>query len=121
MCVCVCVYLCVGIWVLACVCVFGNCWAVLAERYGVATVSRIDKIIGLFCKRALKKRQYSAKEIYNCIDPTYRSHPIGLFGVTFLREGSGVFVCVCERVCLRVCVCLRLCVCVCAKCTRRCW
>ena len=29
--------------------------------YGVALVSRIDKIIGLFCKRALQKRQYSAK------------------------------------------------------------
>jgi len=30
--------------------------------YGVALVSRIDKITGLFCKRALQKRQYSAKE-----------------------------------------------------------
>jgi len=39
--------------------------------YGVATVSRIDKIIGLFCKRAQsKKRRYSAKETYNFIDPT---------------------------------------------------
>jgi len=44
--------------------------------YGVALVSRIDKIIGLFCKRALQKRQYSAKETYNFIDPTHRSHPI---------------------------------------------
>ena len=40
-------------------------------------VSRIDKIVGLFCKRALQKRQYSAKETYNFIDPTDRSHPIG--------------------------------------------
>jgi len=39
-------------------------------------VSGIYKIIGLFCKRALWKRQYSAKEIYNLIDPTNRSHPI---------------------------------------------
>ena len=31
-------------------------------RYGVASVSRIDKIIRLFCKRALEKRPYSAKE-----------------------------------------------------------
>jgi len=45
-------------------------------RYGVASVSRIDKIIGLFCKRALEKRRYSAKETYNLIDPTDRSHPI---------------------------------------------
>ena len=44
--------------------------------YGVAFVSRIDKIIGLFCKRALLKRRYSAKETYNFICPTDRSHPI---------------------------------------------
>ena len=30
--------------------------------YGVATISRLLKIIGLFCKRALSKRLYSAKE-----------------------------------------------------------
>ena len=35
-----------------------------------------DKIIGLFCKRAPQKRLYSAKETYNFIDPTHRSHPI---------------------------------------------
>jgi len=46
------------------------------SQYGVAIVSRIDNIIGLFCKRDLKKRQYSAKETYNFIDPTDRSHPI---------------------------------------------
>jgi len=44
--------------------------------YEVALVSRIDKIIGLFCKRALLKRLHSAKETYNFIDPTDRSHPI---------------------------------------------
>jgi len=44
--------------------------------YGVALVSRIDTIIGLFCKRDLQKRQYSAKETYNLIDLTNRSHPI---------------------------------------------
>ena len=44
-------------------------------EYGVALVSRIDKIICLFCKRDLWKRQYSAKETYNSIDPTDRSHP----------------------------------------------
>ena len=47
-----------------------------SNTYGVALVSRIDKSIGLFCKRALQKRQYSAKETYNLIDPTDRSHPI---------------------------------------------
>jgi len=46
--------------------------------YGVAYVSRIDKMIGLFCKRTLWKKQYSAKETYNFVDPTNRSHPIVL-------------------------------------------
>jgi len=32
--------------------------------YGVATISRILQILDLFCKRALQKRRYSAKEIY---------------------------------------------------------
>ena len=44
--------------------------------YGVALASRTDKIIGFFCKRALQKRRYFAKETYNFIDPTDRSHPI---------------------------------------------
>ena len=30
----------------------------------------------LFCKRALQKRLYSAKETYDFKEPTYRSHPI---------------------------------------------
>jgi len=44
--------------------------------YRVALDSRIDKIIGLFCKRALQKRHYSAKETYYLINPTDRSRPI---------------------------------------------
>ena len=47
--------------------------------YGVATISRLLKIIGLFCKRALSKRLCSAKETYNFKEPTNRSHPIGAF------------------------------------------
>ena len=43
---------------------------------GVATISRLLKTLGLFCKRALLKRQYSAKETYNFINPTNRGHPI---------------------------------------------
>ena len=42
----------------------------------MATISGLIKIIGHFCKRALQKRRYSAKETYNLIDPTDRSHPI---------------------------------------------
>jgi len=45
-------------------------------KYGVALASRIDKIIGFFCKRALCKWLYSAKDTYNLIDPTDHSHPI---------------------------------------------
>jgi len=44
--------------------------------YGVDTISRLLKIIGLFCKRALQKRRYSAKETYNSKEPTNRSHPM---------------------------------------------
>ena len=44
--------------------------------YVVAVVSGINKFIGLYCKRALSKRRYSAKETYNLIDPTDHSHPI---------------------------------------------
>jgi len=43
---------------------------------GVAMISRLLQIIGLFCKRALWKRLYSAKETYNFKEPTNRSHPI---------------------------------------------
>ena len=44
--------------------------------YGVATTRRLLKITGLFCKRALQKRLYSAKETYNFKEPTNHSHPI---------------------------------------------
>ena len=44
--------------------------------YGVDTISRLLKITGLFCKRALQKRRYSAKQTYNFREPTDRSHPI---------------------------------------------
>jgi len=43
---------------------------------GVAMISRLLKTIGLFCKRALSKRLYSAKETSNLKEPTNRSQPI---------------------------------------------
>jgi len=46
------------------------------QRYGVATISRLLKIISLVCKRALWKRLYSAKGTYNFKEPTNCSHPI---------------------------------------------
>ena len=52
---------------------FGTCET---KQYGVATISRLHKIIGLFCKRSLLKRRYSAKETYEFKERTNRSHPI---------------------------------------------
>ena len=37
------------------------------HHHGVAWIGRIDKIIGLFCKTVLLKRQYSAKETYDLL------------------------------------------------------
>jgi len=45
-------------------------------HYGVARVSRIDKIIGIFCRISSLLWGSFAKETYNFIDPTNRSHPI---------------------------------------------
>jgi len=41
------------------------------------------KMIGLFCKRTLSKREYSAKETYNLKEPTHRSHPIARYFSAF--------------------------------------
>jgi len=52
--------------------------------YGVAALSRLLTMTGLFCKRALWKRRYSAKETCNLKEPTHRSHPIPQLQVTCL-------------------------------------
>ena len=39
-------------------------WCATAERIHLAVFSVFSVMIGLFCKRALQKRQYSAKETY---------------------------------------------------------
>jgi len=44
--------------------------------YGVATMSRMLKNIGLFCKRGLQKRPVFCKETCIFKHPTHRSHPI---------------------------------------------
>ena len=48
----------------------------MSNSYGVAWISRLHTIIGLFCKRALFKRLYSEKETSTFKEPTNRSHPI---------------------------------------------
>jgi len=67
--------------------------------YGVATMGRLLKIIGLFCKRAIYKKLHSAKETYNFKEPTNRSHPIThillivtsqITYLTWMDEYSGV-------------------------------
>jgi len=50
-------------------------WPLAVDAYGVATSSRLLTITGVFCKRALQKRLYSAKEAYNFKEPTNYSHP----------------------------------------------
>ena len=50
-----------------------KCMSYLFVSYGVAKVSRIDKIISFFCKRALYKRPYSEKPIILSILPISQS------------------------------------------------
>jgi len=113
--VCVCVYVWVCVWVgrieqyvrlRTSYLIFFFFLLHILHSSGVALVSRIDKIMSLFCKRALQKRRYSAKETYNFIDPTDRSHPI-LYTIRLGRLQHcliRVFVCVCMCVCVCVCV-----------------
>jgi len=60
--------------VCACACVCVMHYQVCG--YGVATVNRINKIIGLFCRIASLLEVFLAKETYHLIDPTNQSHPI---------------------------------------------
>jgi len=89
-CVYVCVYVCIG---------GGNCNSCNAPRaldsslryligsqhlsrcHGVASISKLLEIIGLFCKRALQKRRYSTKRTYNFEEPANRSQPIHMYGL----------------------------------------
>ena len=61
---------------LVCIYTCRVCVIYVSDPYGVATVSRIDKIIGFFCRIASLLLVSFAKETYNFIDPTNCSHPI---------------------------------------------
>ena len=50
--------------------------------YGLVMTSRLLKITGLSCKRALYKRRYSAKATYNFEEPTNRN-PISICWYVF--------------------------------------
>jgi len=52
------------------------CSGLSRMTHGVATSSRLLKMIGLCCKRDLYNRRYSAQETYNFKEPTNRSYPI---------------------------------------------
>ena len=46
------------------------------NTYGVATISRVLKIVGLFCRILSVLLGSFAKETYHFKEPTNRSHPI---------------------------------------------
>ena len=59
----------------------GSVTAHKQEGYGVVTIRRLLKTVGLWYKRALQKRLYSAKETYNFKEPTSRSYLIRIRGI----------------------------------------
>ena len=48
----------------------------ILTHYGVATMSRLLKVIGLFCRISSLLQGCFAKETYNFKAPTHRDHPI---------------------------------------------
>ena len=70
---------CAYVWHDLCICVAWLTSTVnLPYTYGVATISRLLKFIGLFCKRARLKSRYYANETYIFKEPTNRSNPVTL-------------------------------------------
>ena len=51
----------------------------MSRDYGVATISRLLKIIGLFCRISSLLYSSFAKETYNFKEPTNCSHPISKY------------------------------------------
>ena len=113
------VYVCMCVYMRVCVHTYIHfhllCTYVVIYRYGVATYRRLHKIIGLFCKRALWKKRYSAKETFNVKKPSNRSHPILATRLNkreaLMREYVAlmrvyVCMCMCVYVCMHVCVCV---------------
>ena len=80
----------VHVYVRACVCLENLC------SYGVASISRLLKMIGLFYKRALQKRLYSAKET-NFKEPTNRSHPVAPYEVALICRLLKIIGLFCKR------------------------
>jgi len=51
----------------------------LGTDYGVASISRLLKKIGLFCRISSLLQGSFAKETYHFMEPTNRSHPIPVY------------------------------------------
>ena len=82
-----------------CLIIIAHSKTLMRYMYGVAPSSRLLKIVGLFCKRALLNRWYSAKMTCNFKEPTNRSHPIWSKRISWI-----IYVHICACVCVCVCV-----------------
>jgi len=84
--------------------------------YGVATISRLLKIIGFFRKRALYKRLYSAKEAYNLNRKQGAPRRIDIRSSVCLYILEHLCVCMSIHIDIRSSVCLyvleHLCICI---------
>jgi len=121
----ICVYMCVCVCARRSVCLhvcvhWMHVYTMVWHHYGVATINRLLKIIGLFCKRALQKRPIFCKETNDLKEPTNHSHPIPLTPHTshtpYLSSDAYMHSCWYLRgcdMCVHVCVCVFVCVCVC--------
>jgi len=84
--VCVCLCVCVYMMYVRCAHTAAAEWPQMVDlcvllccMHGVATISRLLKIIGLFCRIQFLLYGSFAKETYNFEDPTNRSHPICVY------------------------------------------
>jgi len=80
-CECMCMCMCVRVCVCVCLCVYVREKVLECEAqfsYGVASSSRLLKIIGLFCRILSLLVGSFAKETNNFKEHTTRSHPIGV-------------------------------------------
>jgi len=75
-CVCVCKSVCTYIYMYVCMhMVFLDSFMYAYDNYAVATISRLLKNLGLFCRISSLSQGSFAKETYDFKEPTNRSHP----------------------------------------------
>jgi len=68
-----------------------------------------DSIIGLFCKRALYKRLYSAKETCKCVNTCVTTH---VCVMTYVCVAMCNDICMCRYTCTQTCACKKTHVCI---------